>query len=136
MANLACCASRGTDRWRTRVVNARGDAVGPRLPRYGCPEMGPLTEEHRPRIRAPGRWSARPSLTQSGRPLCVAAAGIMLSSMTGLGFTSEVTLAVWRRSRHRQRCDEGSFWPGSINCTLQAYDFAVQGWPCHGRLSG
>jgi hypothetical protein len=23
--------------------------------------MGPLTGEHRPRIRAPGRWSARPS---------------------------------------------------------------------------
>src|SRR5467141_2835746 len=28
--------------------------------------MGPLTEEHRPRIRAPGRWSARPSLTLTG----------------------------------------------------------------------
>src|SRR5216683_4155082 len=24
--------------------------------------MGPLTGEHRPRIRAPGKWSARPSL--------------------------------------------------------------------------
>src|SRR5258708_40338661 len=28
--------------------------------------MGPLTGEHRPRIREPGRWSARPSLTLSG----------------------------------------------------------------------
>jgi hypothetical protein len=32
MANPASCALRGTDRWRTRVVNARGAAVGPRLP--------------------------------------------------------------------------------------------------------
>src|SRR5258707_14638324 len=72
MANLACCASRGTDRWRTRVVNARGAAVGPTLPRYGCPEMGPLTEEHRPRIRAPGRWSARPSLTRNGQTALLA----------------------------------------------------------------
>src|SRR5258707_9375073 len=32
MAIPASCALRGTDRWRTRVVNARGAAVGPRLP--------------------------------------------------------------------------------------------------------
>ncbi len=39
---------------------------GPRLPRFDLTEMGPLSEEHRSRIRAPGRWSARPSLTQTG----------------------------------------------------------------------
>src|SRR5260370_1471075 len=40
-------------------------AVGPRLPRSDRIEMGPLTEEHRRRIRAPRRWSARPSLVES-----------------------------------------------------------------------
>src|SRR6266436_33275 len=33
--------------------------------------MGPLTGEHRPRIRAPWRWSAQPSLPRSGRPIWV-----------------------------------------------------------------
>src|SRR6266849_10627534 len=37
-------------------------AAGPWLPRSDRTEMGPLSEEHRPRIRAPGKWSARPSL--------------------------------------------------------------------------
>ena len=32
--------------------------------------MGPLTGEHRRRIRAPGRWSARPSLTRTGHAGC------------------------------------------------------------------
>jgi hypothetical protein len=41
-------------------------ATGPWLPRSDRTEMGPLSEEHRSRIRAPRRWSARPSLTHSG----------------------------------------------------------------------
>src|SRR5712672_4531115 len=45
-------------------------AAGPWLPRSDRTEMGPLSEEHRPRICAPRRWSARPSLTQTGpRPM-------------------------------------------------------------------
>src|SRR5260370_26043331 len=48
-------------------------AAGPRLPRSDRTEMGPLTGEHRLRIRAPWRWSARPSLTHLGRPRCIAA---------------------------------------------------------------
>jgi hypothetical protein len=35
--------------------------------------MGPLTGEHRPRIRALARWSARPSLTQFRHRMCIAA---------------------------------------------------------------
>jgi hypothetical protein len=46
-------------------LEGRLSAHGPRLPRSGPPRMGPLTGEHLPRIREPGRWSARPSLTQS-----------------------------------------------------------------------
>jgi hypothetical protein len=37
-------------------------SLDPWLPRSDRTEMGPLIEEHRPRIRAPGRWSAWPSL--------------------------------------------------------------------------
>src|SRR6266436_5975081 len=40
------------------------DSIGPRLPRSDRTEMGPLTEEHRPRIRAQERWPAWPSLTR------------------------------------------------------------------------
>src|SRR5260370_28306637 len=78
------------------------------------PGIGALTGEHRPRIRALARWSARPSLTQSGRPLCVAAAGIMLSSMTGLSFTSEVTLAVWQRQDTGRDAMRGHFGPDRL----------------------
>src|SRR6266849_4421791 len=41
-------------------------AIGPRLSRSDRTEMGPLTEEQRPRIRAPAMRSAQPSLTQTG----------------------------------------------------------------------
>src|SRR5258705_10125205 len=39
----------------------------PREPRFDRTEMGPLTEERRPRIRGPGRWSARPRLPSRPR---------------------------------------------------------------------
>src|SRR5258708_26845990 len=37
------------------------------------PHLGPLSEEPRPRICAPRRWSARPSMNHLGRRLCIAA---------------------------------------------------------------
>jgi hypothetical protein len=43
----------------------RWKVSGPRLPPSDKTEMGPLAEEHPPRIRAPTRRSARPSLTRS-----------------------------------------------------------------------
>jgi hypothetical protein len=49
---------------RSRLWPGRA-ARDPRLPRSDRTEMGPLTEEHRPRNKGAGRQSAGPSLTHS-----------------------------------------------------------------------
>jgi hypothetical protein len=40
------------------------EAIGPRLPRSDCTEMGPVTEEHWPHINEPADSRRGPSLTQ------------------------------------------------------------------------
>jgi hypothetical protein len=67
-------------------------AAGPRLPRSDRTEMGPLSEEHRSRIRAPRRWSARPSLTQNGHLQSLEDAFSSLSSITFAPETTFVSL--------------------------------------------
>jgi hypothetical protein len=49
-------------RVKKTLANPEPSTHGPKLPRFDLTEMGPLSEEHRSRIRAPAGRSARPSL--------------------------------------------------------------------------
>src|SRR5258708_4751414 len=55
--------------------------------------MGPLTEEHRPRIRAPAGRSTQPSLTQLGRKPCATTTDTILDFVRAAGTFDEEKIA-------------------------------------------